>query len=105
MQRLTLVGCSHACSLFAQHVAAGPDEDRGSEHPLSRKWLPEKRAEVHAGPTLIVTQHVPHLAAEHRAFGYNTFSPAFCSDGDDVIAAASAGRTVAWIFGHHHWNQ
>jgi hypothetical protein len=50
MQRLTLVGCSHACSLFAQHVAAGPDEVRGSEHPLSRKWLPEKLAEVRAGP-------------------------------------------------------
>jgi hypothetical protein len=31
MRRLTLVGCSHVCGLFAQHLAAGLDEVRGSD--------------------------------------------------------------------------
>src|SRR5260221_907547 len=80
-------------------------EDALAEHRLSRKWLLEKLEEPHAGPTLIVTHHVPHSAARHPAYGNNALSPAFCSDCDDVIAAASTSGTVAWIFGHHHWNQ
>jgi hypothetical protein len=31
MRRLTLIGCSHVCGLFAQHLAAGLDEVRGSD--------------------------------------------------------------------------
>jgi hypothetical protein len=62
--------------------------DALAEHRLSRKWLAERLAEPHAGPTLVVTHHVPHSAARHPAFGENALSPAFCSDCDDLIAAA-----------------
>ena len=80
-------------------------EDALSEHRLSRAWMAVKLAEPHDGPTIIVTHHVPHLSACHPRHGLNALTPAFCSDCDDLIAAASAAGAVAWIFGHHHWNQ
>jgi hypothetical protein len=62
------------------------------------------RAEAHDGPTLVVTHHVPHSAACHPTHGLNELEPAFCSDCDDLIAAASLAGVKAWIFGHHHWS-
>ena len=56
------------------------------------------------GRHLIVTHHVPHLTACHPGHGLNALAPAFCSDCDDLIAAASGAGAVAWIFGHHHWS-
>ena len=78
-------------------------DDALAEHRLSRKWLADRLAEPHVGPTLVVTHHVPHSAARHPAYGANALSPAFCSDCDDLIAAAGAAQVVGWIFGHHHW--
>ncbi|MGD9616537.1 MAG: metallophosphoesterase [Alphaproteobacteria bacterium] len=78
--------------------------DALSEHRLSRAWLAGRLAEPHHGPTLIVTHHVPHLAACHPHYGLNTLTPAFCSDCGDLIAAAAAAGVAAWIFGHHHWS-
>jgi hypothetical protein len=75
-----------------------------AEHRLSRKWLAERLAEPHAGPTLVVTHHVPHSVARHPGHGENALSPAFCSDCDDLIAVAGAAQVVGWIFGHHHWS-
>jgi hypothetical protein len=75
-----------------------------SEHRLSRAWLAGKLAEPYDGPTIIVTHHVPHLTACHPRYGLNALAPAFCSDCDDLVAAASSAGAVAWIFGHHHWN-
>jgi hypothetical protein len=79
--------------------------DALSEHRLSRAWLAGRLRETHDGPTLIVTHHVPHLTACHPHHGLNALAPAFCSDCDDLIAAASSGGVAAWIFGHHHWNR
>lgn len=75
-----------------------------SEHRLSRAWLAAKLRDRHDGPTLVVTHHVPHLSACHPGHGLNVLAPAFCSDCDDLIAAASKAGAVAWIFGHHHWS-
>jgi hypothetical protein len=79
-------------------------KDALAEHRLSRAWLARKLAETHNGPTLVVTHHVPHSAACHPAHGLNELAPAFCSDCDDLIAAASLAGVKAWIFGHHHWS-
>jgi hypothetical protein len=79
-------------------------KDALAEHQLSRAWLANKLAEPHDGPTLVVTHHVPHSAACHPTHGLNELSPAFCSDCDDLIAAASSAGVHAWIFGHHHWS-
>lgn len=75
-----------------------------AEHRLSRAWLASKLAAPHDGPTIIVTHHVPHPAACHPGHGLNELAPAFCSDCDDLIAAASSAGVAAWIFGHHHWS-
>jgi hypothetical protein len=75
-----------------------------AEHQLSRAWLARKLAEAHDGPTLVITHHVPHSAACHPTHGLNELGPAFCSDCDDLIAAASLAGVKAWIFGHHHWS-
>ncbi|MBV1697957.1 MAG: metallophosphoesterase [Hyphomicrobiales bacterium] len=79
-------------------------KDALAEHQLSRAWLASKLAEAHDGPTLVVTHHVPHSAACHPTHGLNELGPAFCSDCDDLIAAASLAGVNAWIFGHHHWS-
>jgi hypothetical protein len=78
---------------------------RLSDSGLNDDYRPAERlAEPHAGPTLVVTHHVPHSAARHPAFGENALSPPFCSDCDDLIAAAAAAQAAGWIFGHHHWS-
>ena len=79
--------------------------DALAEHQLSRSWLAAKLATPHAGPTLVVTHHVPHPAACHPVHGLNELAPAFCSDCTELIAAAASAGTVAWIYGHHHWSQ
>jgi hypothetical protein len=78
--------------------------DALAEHRLSRTWLLRKLAEPEEGPTLVVTHHVPHSAARHPGHGLNELAPAFCSDCDDLVEAASAVGVAAWIFGHHHWS-
>jgi hypothetical protein len=77
--------------------------DALAEHQLSRTWLRRKLAEPADGPTLVVTHHAPHSVARHPGHGLNALAPAFCSDRDDLLEAASAANVVAWIFGHHHW--
>lgn len=79
--------------------------DALAEHRLSRAWLGDRLATPHAGPTLVVTHHVPHPAACHPVHGLNELAPAFCSDCGGLIAAAASACAVAWIFGHHHWSQ
>jgi hypothetical protein len=79
-------------------------DDALAEHRVSRKWLAKRLEEPHPGPTLVVTHHVPHSVARHPGYGENALSPAFCSDCDDLIAAAGAAQVAAWIYGHHHWS-
>jgi hypothetical protein len=78
--------------------------DALAEHKLSRAWLRRKLAEPAVGPTLVVTHHVPHSVARHPGHGLNALAPAFCSDCDDLLEAASTANVAAWIFGHHHWS-
>jgi predicted phosphodiesterase len=80
-------------------------QDALEEHCLSRAWLAQCLAELHDGPTLVVTHHVPHSAARNPVHGTTALSPAFYSDCDDLIAAAARSKIVAWIYGHHHWSR
>lgn len=92
--------------LIRRHGGSAPflPADALSEHLLSRAWLAGRLREPHDGPTLVVTHHVPHLTACHPNHGLNALAPAFCSDCDDLVAAASRAGAAAWIFGHHHWS-
>jgi hypothetical protein len=77
--------------------------DALEEHECSRAWMSAKFSELHDGPTLIVTHHVPHSAARHPRLGMTSLSPAFISNCDELIRAAAAINAVGWVFGHHHW--
>jgi hypothetical protein len=93
--------------LIRRHGDSAPflPDDALAEHNRSRAWLAGKLAEPHAGPTLVVTHHAPHSAASHPRFGINALTASFCSDCDDLLAAAAKAGVAAWIFGHHHWTQ
>jgi hypothetical protein len=79
-------------------------EDALAEHLKSRKWISDRLGELHVGPTIIVTHHVPHPAARNLAFAPNdSLLPIFVSDCDDLIAKAGSQSVSAWIFGHHHY--
>jgi hypothetical protein len=78
--------------------------DALAEHRLAREWLARRLDEPHDGPSIVVTHHVPHPVVCHPGHGLNQLAPAFCSDCDDLIAAAGSAGVRAWIFGHHHWS-
>src|SRR5262249_712010 len=79
-------------------------KDALAEHQLSRAWLAPKFAEGQDGATPGVPPPLPPPAACPPTTGLNELGPAFCSDCDDLIAAASSAGVKAWIFGHHHWS-
>ena len=93
--------------LIRRHGGSAPflAADALAEHRLSRAWLSARLAERHAGPTLVVTHHVPHPAATHPQHGMSELTPAFCSDCSDLIDASTRAGAAAWIYGHHHWSQ
>jgi hypothetical protein len=75
-----------------------------AEHVKSINWLSNRLEEFHLGPTVIVTHHVPHLAARNANFPIDDpLGPAFYSDCTQLIEMASRVRVSAWIFGHHHY--
>lgn len=79
-------------------------EDALSEHKKSRAWLFDRLHEAHDGPTIVVTHHVPSLAARHPGYPINDpLLPIFCSDCDDLIKLAGERGVAGWIFGHHHY--
>ena len=78
-------------------------EDALSEHRKSRAWLFDRLREEHDGRTIVVTHHVPSLAARHPGYSINDpLLPIFCSDCEDLIKLASEKSVSNWIFGHHH---
>lgn len=53
---------------------------------------------------IILTHHVPHVAAKNPKFPVDLFSAGFyCGDMLPVIEKAEEADCAAWIFGHHHW--
>lgn len=73
------------------------------EHKLTRQWLMEQMAVAHNGPTIIVTHHAPHPSTANPNYGVNDkLSPAFVSDCDELVEAATRVGVIAWIYGHTH---
>jgi len=69
-------------------------------HQASRKFLEERLAVVHAGPTVVVTHHAPTPSS----------LPIWVQDGGLKAACFSrlegmmdAKRVRLWVFGHTHW--
>jgi predicted phosphodiesterase len=61
-------------------------------------WIGERLADEFAGPTIVVTHHLPHPRSIHRKYWGSTLNPGFASDLSPLV-----GPPVAiWIHGHTH---
>lgn len=61
-------------------------------------WLAERLAEPFAGPTVVVTHHLPHRRCIHPKYEGTRFNPCFASDLDHLVRAPVA----LWVHGHTH---
>jgi predicted phosphodiesterase len=68
-------------------------------HLSSRRWLTERLADRHDGPTVIVTHHQPLITGSPPTAGLRAIAGAFASDLTDLMGAE---RVALWIFGHTH---
>ncbi len=68
-------------------------------HVSSRRWLAERLAEPHEGPTVIVTHHAPLIRGQPPTAVLRAVAGAFASD---VTGLMGADRVALWIFGHTH---
>ncbi|MCS6946384.1 MAG: hypothetical protein NZM12_02070, partial [Steroidobacteraceae bacterium] len=67
-------------------------------HLQQVSWLRARLAEPFAGPTVVVTHHLPHRLSVHRRFGADVLNPSFASDLDDIVRAPVS----LWVHGHTH---
>ena len=73
--------------------------DTRSLHLSSRRWLEERLAQSHDGPTVVVTHHAPLIAARPSQPVMRALAGAFASDVTDLMGG---DRAALWIFGHTH---
>lgn len=93
MSDFRLIHKDHSGTRFRAHDAA-------ARHVASRAFLDAALAAPFAGPTVVVTHHVPHPALNDPRYADNLLSAAFVSD----CAALLDGRAALWISGHTHHN-
>ena len=74
------------------------DETRAL-HLTSRRWLSERLAEDHDGPTVVVTHHAPYISWRPPEEVLRLLAGAFVSDLSDLMAG---DRVTLWIYGHTH---
>lgn len=97
-----------ACErLLADYRAISVDEggstrrfaptDAARLHAASRAWLERELGRPHAGPTVVVTHHLPSWRSVHPAFASSVSNAGFASDLDPLVA-----RADCWIHGHTH---
>jgi predicted phosphodiesterase len=68
-------------------------------HLSSRRWLAQRLAQPHDGPTVIVTHHAPLIRTRPPLAQLRAIAGAFASDLTDLMGA---DRVALWIFGHTH---
>jgi len=62
-------------------------------------WLESRLAEVHAGPTVVITHHAPSRHSIHPRFAASLLNACFVSDAAHLL---HADRVSLWIHGHTH---
>jgi hypothetical protein len=67
-------------------------------HLTGVAWLAQRLAEPFAGPTVVVTHHLPHRECIHPKYEGTRFNPCFASDLDHLVRAPVA----LWVHGHTH---
>ncbi len=62
------------------------------------QWLADRLALTFAGPTVVITHHLPHRLSIHPKFEGIRYNPAFASDLDHLVRPPVS----LWIHGHTH---
>jgi hypothetical protein len=62
-------------------------------------WLESRLADVHAGPTVVITHHAPSRHSIHPRFAGSLLNACFVSDAAHLLRA---DRVSLWIHGHTH---
>lgn len=70
-------------------------------HQQAVAFLEQELSKPFAGPTVVVTHHVPSFACEHPRHLGSPLSTAFVSDQSSLIACY---QPAYWIYGHSHGN-
>lgn len=71
-------------------------------HWRERRWMTDRLAEDHDGPTVVVTHHAPHPGSLHERYDNDgALNASFISDLSDVIAEH---QPALWLHGHVHDN-
>ena len=88
-----------------KHITFGPDgrmlaaRDTRMLHVASHRWLAERLALPHDGPTVVLTHHQPLIRSRPPTPELRAIAGAFASD---VSGLMGAGRVALWVYGHTH---
>ena len=63
------------------------------------QWLEERLAQVHAGPTVVITHHAPSPRSVHPRYADSLLNACFVSDAEHLL---DSRRVHLWIHGHTH---
>jgi predicted phosphodiesterase len=96
--------CERAVSDY--HVIRRDDEPRPitaeetlARHRASRRWLTDRLAHGHDGPTVVVTHHAPYVVWRPPEELHRLLAGAFVSDLSNLMGGE---RAAMWIYGHTH---
>lgn len=70
-----------------------------AEHRQDLAFLVDELAKPHAGPTVVITHHLPSPGSIAARFAGSALNPTFASDLDWLIREAAP---ASWIHGHTH---
>ena len=73
--------------------------DSAALFALQSAWLEHRLAQVHAGPTVVITHHAPSPRSIHPRFAHSPLNACFVSDAEHLIDGA---RARLWVHGHTH---
>jgi 3',5'-cyclic AMP phosphodiesterase CpdA len=84
---------------FGDDGRALSPEDTRRLHLDSRRWLEQRLAAGHDGPTVVITHHAPLIRTRPRPPMLRAIAGAFASD---VTELMGGDRVALWIYGHTH---
>jgi predicted phosphodiesterase len=67
-------------------------------HLAQVRWLRAELSQEFAGPTVVVTHHLPHRRSIHPKYEGSPLNPGFASDLSDLMGSGVS----LWIHGHTH---
>jgi Icc-related predicted phosphoesterase len=63
------------------------------------RWLAQRLAQPHDGPTVVITHHAPSPSSVHPRFAGSPINAAFVADVERLMGA---DRVQLWVHGHTH---